>query len=375
MLIILTILITNLFNKHKTTEIKLAKDNSIVTDPLEHQILLNEANLTETILKSKTEVAKRYITQINSEIEYIALTESGKQSVYHEKSKESDGLWQKYLENCNINIGFDYKAVLSIKTKYIVLNSDNGVTSITYNPSDITVKSIDISNIISKVDKGIFSKGYSNQESLSLLEIAKDNLNNQISSDTKLKKKAEENLNTYFIDMANKCNVTRLSINGKMAINKGYTFLFPGTIKHNHPSVGLQSIKYIVIHSTAVKDVDALQWYDRLNSKQTDRGTSAHFFADDKNIVQTIPTNLKSYNCGLNNKIADCDNNSSLSIEIAEFTDKEHQQKAIENTVDFVNNVLKAKYPDTKIVLHRDLDATACPEVLTDEQFEKYFNK
>ena len=61
-----------------------------------------------------------------------------------------------------------------------------------------------------------------------------------------------------------------------------------------------------------------------------------------------------------------------MSLEICQFHDETLQQKSIDNAADFVKK-LKVIYPDAKVVMHREISQTNCPEILTDEEFEELF--
>ena len=134
----------------------------------------------------------------------------------------------------------------------------------------------------------------------------------------------------------------------------------------------MSSVDYIVIHSTGVKDVDAQGFYDRFNM-ETERKASAHFVIDDKEVIQCLPTNMVAWAVGKKEdaKIP-CYNTNSISVEICEFNEPIKQQQAIDNAIDFVNNVLEPQF-DAEIVPHSSVKATLCPSIMTDEEFDNYF--
>ena len=49
------------------------------------------------------------------------------------------------------------------------------------------------------------------------------------------------------------------------------------------------------------------------------------------------------------------------------------RQKAIDNAVEFVKNVLEPQFDEVEIVKHRDVKATQCISIMTDKEFDNYF--
>lgn len=372
--LILLFLIGNLFKPrvkdYDETEVK----NNIEQEVLVTKTLQAKADITKSVLEVKASKVNRFIESINNEIEYIVYQEEGNQSVSHSRLDKKAGLFQKFFSKSNIKVRFEYKAVFSIKTSDILLYNDDGTVHIEYNPSNIIVKGIDVNSITSKSSKALFGKGYKNQEVLSLVEIAKDEVQTQLESNDKIRDKACKNLNDYFKQVSEKIGIDKLVINSEEILNNGYTFMDQGTIKHNHSNKALESVKYIVIHSTGVNDIDALKFFNNLNDRQQKRESSAHFFVDDKNVVQCLPTNMQAWHVGCDKPLIDCTNRNSLGVEICQFTDTNRQKKAIDNAVSFVKEVLHKQFPDAEIVMHRQVKAaTKCPSILTDEEFNTYF--
>lgn len=340
---------------------------------IEEERLKAEANITQAILEIKASKAERFISEINNEIEYITLSECGTYKINHSRLESDAGWWKKTFKESNIEVNFDYVAIFSISTKDIDMYMNSGAVYIDYDPNIIDVRSIEVSNITTKSSKDWFGKKYSNQEVLALVEIAKEEIYEQLNNDTTLKAKSCENLNNYFTSIANKIELDELFINNEAIIEKKYNFIDLGTIRYNHPNEALDDVFYIVIHSTACKDVTALQFYNNLNTYKQKRSASAHYFIDDENVVEAIGTNLVAWHCGTEKPKIPCTNYNSLGIEICEFTNEDKQQKAIENTVSFVNEVLLKEFPNAKIVMHRDIKPTLCPSILSDAEFERLF--
>jgi hypothetical protein len=333
-----------------------------------------EVDVAKKVLSLRTDKAKRLVDNINNEIEFITLTEDGTDTVKHSRLSKDAGWLDKTFKNSKVSITFDYSAIFSIATKNIEIYISDGIVYINYNTDDIKVKSIETSNAVTESGHGWFGKKYSNQEVLSIVEIAKDKIYKELNTDNKRKEQSIVNLDKYFQDMASKVGVDKVVINGKKEINNTYNFIDNGTIKYNHGDKPLNNVKYIVIHSTAFKDKSALEFYNTYNRSEISRKANTHFFVDDENVVQMLPTNLQSWNCGTKKEpLIPCNNANSISIEICEFNDSDKQEKAINNCVKFVQEVLKVEFPDAEIVMHREVVGTKCPSVLTDEEFDKLF--
>lgn len=342
---------------------------------LETTTLKAEIDIAKSVLEVMASKAERYVSEINNEIEYITLTESGSYTVSHSRLGDDAGFWKKTFKKSKIEVNFDYQAIFSIKTSDIFMYTKDGSVVIEYDPINIIVKSVEVSEATAKTEKAWFGKSYSNQDALSLIEITKEEIYNQLNSSTELKTKSCENLNTYFTEIAEKLDLDELVINSKTVIEKSYNFINKGTIQFNHSFTPLEQIDYIVIHSTGVNNITALQFYDNLNNYVQEREASAHFYIDDENIVQAIATNLQAWHCGTKSPKINCTNANSIGVEIAQFDNPEKQQKAIENASKFVKEVLLAQFPNAKIVAHRQIKPTLCPSILTDEQFTELFLK
>lgn len=377
MVVILGYFIFNIYNNTKTdfSHKEMIAQAKQIKEKQEKLVVLREkANLTKALLEDNVVNAERFVTEVNNEIEYITLTETGTKSITNSRTTKDAGWWTKTFKESKVEVNFDYKAIFSISTKDIKISTNNGVVHIDYDPNVIAVKSIEASNLSTDSKKDLFGKKYSNQEVLSIEELAKEDIYKELNKDPELKDKSCKNLNNYFTDLAKKMKVNNLIINSKELIKKPYTFVDNGTIKYNQPNKPLNNVDYIVIHSTGCKNITAMQFYNNLNSRVQKREASAHFFIDDQNVVQAIATNLQSWSVGCKEPKIPCTNENSISVEITEFTDPEKQQLAIDNAVSFVKNVLVKQFPDAQIVAHRMISRTLCPSVLTDEQFKEYFN-
>lgn len=327
-------------------------------------------NLQEELVKSRSINANRMIAQIKNETEIILLTEYGEHTVCHDKTADKNGFVQ-WAAGSSVEVKNAYKAILSIPTDAIYFVNTNGEVSVQYDMDDIYVKAVEITETTPIYEKSWFGEKYTNEEILALVQNAKEDIYQQINNDSVIKEKCADNMEKLFSEVSAQYNVASVSINGDK-IKTGYSLYQPKTINYNHSNEKLEDVKYIVIHSTADYGVTAKKFYDVLNSNP-DMNMSAHFFIDDKDIVQMLPLDIVSWNVGSKTepKIP-CYNNNSISVEICEV---ENQEQAIKNAVDFVRNVLKPQFPNAQIVAHRWVKPTLCPSIIPDDEvFNTLFN-
>lgn len=327
-------------------------------------------NLQEKLLEIRSKNADRLIIQLENKTEIILLTEMGEHTIYHDKTADKNGFVQ-WAAGSSVKVINSYKAVLSIPTDSLRMSNTNGSVSIVYDEEDIKVKAVEITETTPVYEKSWFGEKYTNEEILALVQNAKDDIYEQIESDASIKSECVDNLYKFIQDFAAQYPVSSIVMNNK-TLTASYELLELPTIQYNHPNKSLEEVKYIVIHSTADYGVSAKKYYDVLNTNP-DMNMSAHFFIDDKDVVQMLPLDIVSWNVGSKTepKIP-CYNENSISVEICVV---DNQQQAIQNAADFVNNVLKPQYPNAQIVAHRWVKPTLCPAIIPDDEtFNTLFN-
>lgn len=133
--------------------------------------------------------------------------------------------------------------------------------------------------------------------------------------------------------------------------------------QYGHSFFPLNNIKYIVVHNTANPKADAAQHYYYIN---TNEGaiTSAHFYVDDTQIIQALPTNMECWSVGLNEELIyqGITNANSINIEICETGDID---KAIDNAMYLIRELLHPAFPEALIVRHYDATLKECPRYIT----------
>lgn len=139
-------------------------------------------------------------------------------------------------------------------------------------------------------------------------------------------------------------------------------------IKFNFNKGG-NSKKYITIHDTGNygEDAGAINHFKYFNG--ADRQSSAHYFVEDKIIVQCVEDNDISWHNGVkygqNAPRKEINNYNSIGIEIC-VNPKSNYNVAVKNTVELVKMLMK-KYniPAENVVRHYDSCLKTCPSSMS----------
>lgn len=131
----------------------------------------------------------------------------------------------------------------------------------------------------------------------------------------------------------------------------------------------------ITIHNTGNYDMTARELFDYLNNEcLTSQG--CHFLIDDKEIIEVMPLNWKTYHTG---KGEDYAFNNSIAIEICSNLDDELYLKGQENAIRLIKNYMdKFDIPKDEIYFHIDFNPTTyCPCNILDlyKTKENFLNK
>lgn len=127
-------------------------------------------------------------------------------------------------------------------------------------------------------------------------------------------------------------------------------------------------IRYLIIHDTGntSKTANAMAHYRYLQNAS--RYGSAHYYLDDKEIIQTIGDSFVAWAIGdkwgyKNNprRVKDAYNSNSLSIELCINSDID-KDKAYKNLVELTKNLMaKFKIPPERVIRHFDATGKSCP--------------
>ncbi|MCD2347174.1 N-acetylmuramoyl-L-alanine amidase [Clostridium guangxiense] len=143
-------------------------------------------------------------------------------------------------------------------------------------------------------------------------------------------------------------------------------------IKFNYSSGN--DIKYIVVHDTANMDrgADAEAHYRYFNGG--DRQSSAHYFVDDKEIVQLIEDYNASWHCGDGGGRYGITNHNSIGVEICVNCDCNYE-KSVSNAVDLVKFLMgKYNVPIDKVVRHYDASRKMCPQSMSANNWQRWWS-
>lgn len=134
-------------------------------------------------------------------------------------------------------------------------------------------------------------------------------------------------------------------------------------IKHNFVKGRKEKIKYIVIHDTGNpnKGADAENHYKYFNSKYV--GASAHYFVDEKQILQVINDEDTAWHVGDGKGVYGINNNNSIGIEIC--INDGNYDKEVERTLELTKHLMeKHSIPIENVVRHYDASRKSCPRFM-----------
>ena len=141
-------------------------------------------------------------------------------------------------------------------------------------------------------------------------------------------------------------------------------------IKYNSSSRENTEIEWIVIHDTANSNsgADAEAHFRYFSSK---RKASAHYFVDDKGIIQIVGDSRAAWHCGddqgKGTALNGCKNSNSIGIELCINADGDYD-KAYKNLVELVKNLMK-KFGISldHVCRHYDVSRKRCPGTFFDK--------
>lgn len=136
-------------------------------------------------------------------------------------------------------------------------------------------------------------------------------------------------------------------------------------------------IKWIVIHYTGnySKGADAMAHYRYLQTAT--RYGSAHYYVDDKQIIQTIGDSFVAWSVGDDQGhgkyLNGCTNSNSVSIEMCVNSDSD-QTKVYKNTLELTKNLMaKFKVPTERVCRHYDVSRKDCPHNFRANNWAKWW--
>ncbi|AID45417.1 N-acetylmuramoyl-L-alanine amidase [Candidatus Arthromitus sp. SFB-mouse-NL] len=143
-------------------------------------------------------------------------------------------------------------------------------------------------------------------------------------------------------------------------------------VKYNFSSRKGEKIKYITVHDTGNPDRGAdAEAHFKLHDR-ADRGASAHYFVDDKQILRIIRDDDKSWHCGDGKGKYGITNENSIGIEMCINSDGDFN-KTYQNTLDLVKYLMnKYNISIDKVVRHYDASRKSCPDTWKQDNWEMW---
>lgn len=141
-------------------------------------------------------------------------------------------------------------------------------------------------------------------------------------------------------------------------------------IQYNHSSRNGQAIEYIVIHDTGNPRVgaDAEAHYKYFNGG--DRQASAHYFVDDKQILQVVEDSQASWHCGDGKGKYGITNQNSIGVEICVNGDYD---KAVANAIELTKQLMgRYNIVPERVVRHYDASRKTCPGAMSNNNWARW---
>lgn len=165
-----------------------------------------EEELQQELFKKQIDKAEDYVESINNDVALTILRTKGNIKLSHDKTP-ANNKWTEWLFNSDIVVYADYTTAFTIETKQISMTvGDDATVIVTYDPDDITLSSIDVTNFTASDHKSIFGSNYTPEQVAALENLARERVLANTNSENNLKQ-AQINLETYLLELANALGV------------------------------------------------------------------------------------------------------------------------------------------------------------------------
>lgn len=143
-------------------------------------------------------------------------------------------------------------------------------------------------------------------------------------------------------------------------------------IKYNYSSRLNTKIQYIVVHDTGNTERGAGANNHYIYFNGSNRNASAHYFVDDKEIIQTVEDNNTSWHCGDGKGKYGITNSNSIGVEICVNEDSNYEV-ALEKTIELLRYLMNKHYiPKDNVVRHFDASLKICPKSMIENGWSKW---
>lgn len=144
-------------------------------------------------------------------------------------------------------------------------------------------------------------------------------------------------------------------------------------IAHNVSKKARDEISYIVLHDTGNSSAgaDAMAHYRYFNGEN--RNASAHYFVDDREIVQLVEDCRVAWHCGDGKGRYGITNQNSVGVEICINRDGDYEQ-ALENARILVRQLMAWYHiPLSRVVRHYDASHKICPASMSGDNWAAWW--
>ena len=166
----------------------------------------DDADLQRELINREIENAKNYVKEVDNNVALTVLRTSGKITLSHDKTP-ANNKWTEWLFNSDIKVYADYKTAFTIETKLIQSQiGQDGTVTLKYDPRDIELSFIDITDFTTSENKSIFGSSYKPEQVAAFESIAREKIQEKTSNETN-KKQAKLNLENYLKSLADSYNI------------------------------------------------------------------------------------------------------------------------------------------------------------------------
>ena len=144
-------------------------------------------------------------------------------------------------------------------------------------------------------------------------------------------------------------------------------------IRYNYSSRGGVKPIFIVVHDTGNSSptADAKNHYKYFNGG--DRNASAHYFVDDRGIVETVEVSLSAWHCGDGRGKYGITNSNSIGVEMCINSGSDFE-KTKQNTLELIR-FLMSTYNISKnnVARHYDASRKICPRSMSENNWHEWW--
>ncbi|MGO1580329.1 MAG: peptidoglycan recognition protein family protein [Peptoniphilaceae bacterium] len=132
-------------------------------------------------------------------------------------------------------------------------------------------------------------------------------------------------------------------------------------------------VRFIVVHDTGnpSRGANAMAHYKYFNGGN--RRASAHFFVDDKEIVETVEVSLSAWHCGDGRGKYGIWNYNSIGVELCINSDSDFT-KTKANALNLIRFLMKAyNIPKSNVIRHYDASRKICPRSMSANNWREWW--